>query len=75
MTDEVAGHAEGGFTDEDFERRYYSPEATVPSAAGSGNPGHSGNRSANPGAARKGGGRNKFMRALLRRRMAASASN
>jgi len=40
MPQQMFDQEEGGFTftDDDFERRYYSPEAEVPSAPGSGNP-------------------------------------
>jgi hypothetical protein len=54
------------FSEEDFERRY-SPEETP----GRTNPSYSAAQ-AQPPAARIGRSRNRFMRALLRRRLAAS---
>jgi hypothetical protein len=54
------------FSEEDFERRY-SPEETP----GRTNPAHSAVQ-AKPASARLGRSRNRYMRALLRRRLAAS---
>ena len=75
MPQQMFDQEEGGFTftDDDFERRYYSPEAEVPSAPGSGNPPRPVDQQAKTGAARPGGSRNRFMRTLLRRRLASSA--
>ena len=60
------------FTDEDFERRYYSPAGNTPPssarrATGAATP------QAAPNTARLGRSPNKFMRTLLRRRLASAA--
>ena len=55
------------FSDEDFERRYSSEEAS--GAAGASPPPAAGPQ---PFAAQTGRSRNRFMRTLLRRRLAAS---
>jgi hypothetical protein len=55
------------FSDEDFERRYSSEEASV--AAGPSRPAAS---ATTPAAAPIGRSRNRFMRTLLRRRLATS---
>jgi hypothetical protein len=55
------------FSDEDFERRYSSEEAS--GAAGPSRPAASATQ---PSAAQIGPSRNRFMRTLLRRRLAAS---
>ena len=75
MSQPMFDQEEGGFTftDDDFERHYYSPEAEVPSAPGSGNPSRPVDQQAKTGAAQPAGSRNRFMRTLLRRRFAASA--
>jgi hypothetical protein len=57
------------FSDEDFERRYSSEEAT-PSTPSTGNP----SRQAKPLAARLVRSRNRYMRALLRRRLSSSSA-
>ena len=74
MSDEIFDQADGGFTftDQDFERRYYSPETNVPSAPGAGNPSPPAARQAHAGADPTGRSRNKFMRTLLRRRFFSS---
>ena len=72
MAEEILDHEGGGFTDEDFDIRYSSPESSVPSAAKSGRPTHTLDPQTNAGGAGKFRSRNSFMRTLLRRRMAQS---
>jgi hypothetical protein len=55
------------FSDEDFERRYSSEDAS-----GAAGPSHGAASAAKPPAAQIGRSRNRFMRTLLRRRLAAS---
>jgi hypothetical protein len=59
------------FSDEDFERRY-SPENAVPSASGAGRPSPAATARPQPPSAGTGRSRNKFMRTLIRRRLASS---
>ncbi len=75
MSEPTFDQEEGGFTltDEDFERRYYSPEENIPAASGSGASGGAVKPQGIPSAARPSGSRNRFMRTLLRRRLASSA--
>jgi hypothetical protein len=61
------------FSDEDFERRY-SPEAEGPSASGAGHPFRPATQQSQRLAAPTGRSRNKFMRTLLRRRLASSGT-
>jgi hypothetical protein len=61
------------FSDEDFERRY-SPEEAIPSASGVSASSRPAIRQAQPLAAPVGRSRNRFMRTLLRRRMASSGT-
>ena len=74
MSEDVFDQEDGGFTftDQDFERRYYSRETNVRSTRGSGNPSLPASRQAHPGADPIGRSRNKFMRTLLRRRLFSS---
>ena len=74
MSEEIFDQEDGGFsfTDQDFERRYYSRETSVRSSPGSGNPSLPVSRQAHPGADPIGLSRNKFMRTLLRRRFFSS---
>jgi hypothetical protein len=73
MPDDSFDQEEGGFTERDFVRRYYSSEATVPSVSEEGQTFRRVNQEAPPGAARPGGRRNKFMRTLIRRHLVSSA--
>jgi hypothetical protein len=66
---------EGGgftFTDEDFERRYYSPQQNI-SRSGTGGAGGGFNPHDLPNTAQTRRSPNRFMRTLLRRRLAAAA--
>jgi hypothetical protein len=58
------------FSDEDFERRYSSEEAS-----GAAGPSRPAAPATTPAAAPIGRSRNRFMRTLLRRRLAASGRN
>jgi hypothetical protein len=73
MSEKMLEQEEGGFTftDKDFERRYYSSETTIPGAPRSGGSSLPVSQQATPSAG-KVGSRNKFMRTLLRRRLASS---
>jgi hypothetical protein len=70
MSEPTFDQEDGGFafTDADFERRYYAPEEDVP-ASGSSSSAGAGNRHA----AQVKRSPNKFMRTLLRRRLASAA--
>ena len=70
MSEQMMDQEDGGFafTDEDFERRY-TPETASPSASG---PSCPANQPAKPLATRIIRSRNKFMRTLIRRRLASS---
>ena len=59
------------FSDEDFERRY-SADAATSSEAGSGPPSNPGQQG-QPLASHIGRSRNRFMRTLIRRRLASAA--
>jgi len=75
MSEPTFDQKEGGFTftDEDFERRYCSPEENIQAASGSDASAGRVKPQGMPGAARPGSSRNRFMRTLLRRRLAWSA--
>jgi hypothetical protein len=60
------------FSDEDFERRY-SPDASASPDAGSASPSNPAGQRGQPLASRIGRSRNRFMRTLIRRRLASSA--
>jgi hypothetical protein len=59
------------FSDEDFQRRY-SPDKAAPAASGMGHPSPTATPQTQHIASRIGRSRNKFMRTLLRRRLASS---
>jgi hypothetical protein len=60
------------FSDEDFERRY-SADAAASSEAGSGPPSNPVGQQGQPLASHVGRSRNRFMRTLIRRRLASAA--
>jgi len=62
------------FTDEDFERRYYTSARNTP-PPGAGNSAPAAGPQAAPTATRPARSPNKFMRALLRRRLASAAED
>jgi hypothetical protein len=74
MSEATFDQEDGGFTfsDEDFERRYYSPEGNTPSS-GAGRATRAATPQAAPNTARQARSPNKFMRTLLRRRLASAA--
>ena len=74
MSEATFDQEDGGcaFTDEDFERRYYSPQQTISTSA-AGNAQGGPKPQDVPNTARAGRSPNKFMRTLLRRRLAAAA--
>ena len=71
MSEATFDQEDGGFTftDEDFERRYYTPRENIP-APGANGSSHAINPPVIPGANRARYSPNKFMRTLLRRRLA-----
>jgi hypothetical protein len=74
MSQPTFDQEDGGFTftDEDFERRYYAPEENIPTSGAGGSAGAV-NSQAVPSATRVRRSPNKFMRTLLRRRLASAA--
>jgi hypothetical protein len=76
MSDKTDPNKDGRltFSDEDFERRY-SPEATASPAAGAGDPTRPATAQTQPFAARIGRSRNRFMRTLIRRRLASAGTS
>jgi hypothetical protein len=73
MSDKPVQNEDGRltFSDADFERRY-SPESALPSASGAGRPSPAVTAQPQPLGAGTGRSRNKFMRTLIRRRLASS---
>jgi hypothetical protein len=73
MSEATFDQEDGGFTftDEDFERRYYSPHENISTSGVGGAGGLKPPNLPNTGQARR--GPNKFMRTLLRRRLAVAA--
>jgi hypothetical protein len=71
MSEPTFDQEDGGFafTDADFERRYYGSDENLPAAGAGG----AVNQQTLPGAADVRRSPNKFMRALLRRRLASAA--
>jgi hypothetical protein len=74
MSEATFDREDGGFTftDADFERRYYAPEEDIP-ASGSSSSAGAVNRQTVPGTTQVKRSPNKFMRTLLRRRLASAA--
>jgi hypothetical protein len=74
MSESTFDQEDGGFafTDEDFERRYYCPKENI-STSGVGAAGSGIKPRDVPSTAQTRRGPNRFMRTLLRRRLAAAA--
>ena len=70
MAEAIFDQDDRGFTfsDQDFERRYYSADTSVSSAPPANNVSRSLQPPVDPGAGPGVGSRNRFMRTLLRRR-------